>query len=106
MKCPRCNQQPMSFVQFFLKLNPLNIVCDKCGTTLKAGKLLRSLFIGAVICGSILGIAMAYLSFTYNWRIIHIVLLLIIATAIVGIPAEYIAWKYGRYKVYETADVS
>jgi hypothetical protein len=36
----------------------------------------------------------------YNWEIIHIVLLLVIVTVIIGVPAEYIAWKYGRYEVY------
>ena len=100
MKCPKCNHQPMSFIRFFLKLNPLNIICANCGTTLKAGRLLRSLFIGAVICGFILGITIAYLAFMYNWEIIHIVLLLVIVTMIIGVPAEYIAWKYGRYEVY------
>jgi len=99
MKCPKCNQQPMSFIRFFLKTNPLKIKCSRCGANLKAGKLLKGLFIGAVIYGIVLGFTTPYLFFKYNWEILYVVLLFIIGVAVVGIPAECIAWKYGRYKV-------
>jgi hypothetical protein len=90
----------MSFTRFFLKPNPLKITCTKCGTTLKAGNLIRGLFIGAAIYGFVLGLTMPYLFFNYNWEITYVVFLFIIAVAAVGIPAEYSAWKYGSYKMH------
>jgi len=88
----------MSFTQFFLKTNPLKITCKKCGAKLEAGRLIRSLFIGAILYGFVLGLITPYVYFKYNWELIHVVLLFIFAVAIVGIPAEYSAWKYGNYK--------
>jgi hypothetical protein len=37
----------------------------------------------------------------YNLGIINIVIILILTTLIVGIPAEYIVWNYGKYEVNE-----
>ena len=98
MRCPKCNQEPMSFTKFFLKPNPLRIICTKCGTRLQAGRFLVVLFIGAMAYGFVLGAVMPYLYFKYNWHIINTILFFILAVAIVGIPAEYSAWKYGSYK--------
>jgi uncharacterized membrane protein YoaK (UPF0700 family) len=89
----------MSFTQFFLKSNPLRIICTKCGVNLKAGKMLNCLFISAVIYGFVLGVVTPYLYFKYSWEILHTILFFILAVAVVGIPAEYSAWKYGHYKV-------
>ena len=98
MKCPKCNQEPMSFKQFFLKPNPLRIICTKCGTRLKAERFLVVLFIGAIIYGFVLGAITPYLYFKYNWEIVNTILFFILAVAVVGLPAEYSTWKYGHYK--------
>ena len=98
MKCPKCNQEPMSFTQFFLKPNPLRIICTKCGVRLKARGFLVVLFIGAMIYGFVLGVITPYLYFKYNWDVVTTILFFILAVAVVGIPAEYSAWKYGHYK--------
>lgn len=99
MKCPKCDQQPMSFVKFFLKVNPLRINCVSCGTKLRAGSLLYGLFTGGAIYGFILGLVVVYLTFVCGWELWQVVLLFILGAFAVGLPGEFIAWRYGHYKI-------
>lgn len=93
MNCTRCNQQPISFLRFLLKINPFNIQCQHCGEMLKPGKSLRRYIYGAVALGAFLAMFLSairrvfdLLGVTYN--IIFILFFLLVAVAF-----EWYAWN-------------
>lgn len=97
MICPQCNQQPLTFSDFILKINQTKIKCKSCGAKLLGGKLLHTMFYLAIIFGLLLGTSIPVLGSIYGWEVFTASAVFLSVIFVVGIPAEIIAWKYGEY---------
>jgi len=98
MKCPSCNNEPMSFVQFYLLSNPFSTKCDKCGVKLKPDSIIRRMiYIEMIIAVFIAGIVHSFIGMlTARGFAIYIVTI-----AIVLYPIEKYLWNNGSYKIRE-----
>ena len=94
MKCPKCNQEPMSLIRIIFKFNRLTVICKNCEAKLRAGRLIRRMFYGAWIFGLGLVLIARLLDFAFDIALLVIV--------VVAIPAEFVAWNRGRYEEQET----
>lgn len=98
MKCPDCNQEPIPFGRYVLKLNPYRIKCRNCGSILGAKTFTRIISVILLVAGCILGIVIGYTlgvriesEFTLAAGIITVFVIP------VGIVISFVAWKYGCY---------
>ncbi|MFQ6114218.1 MAG: hypothetical protein ACE5NG_09025 [bacterium] len=96
MKCPRCNENPMSLIRYIFKFNRLKVNCKNCGAKLRAGHLIRRMFYGALIFGFALGFSVGFLEIGLG--------IVLLALVVFAIPAEYVAWNYGRYEVLQSVE--
>jgi len=98
MKCPACNNEIMSFFQFYLWSNPITSKCNSCGTKLKPNSIIKKIiyieifiaFFLVIFTHSMLGLLTFRGLFTF-----------ITVSAILLYPLEKYAWENGSYMVKE-----
>lgn len=103
MKCPNCNQKPVSLIRFIFK-SKRTVTCQHCEKTLSAGRFVP--IIGFIV-GSGFGISTVLF--------VHSVTTersasafgfgkLFLLFAVFVIAFEYITWHYGRYETEDSGD--
>jgi uncharacterized protein (DUF983 family) len=101
MKCPKCNEEPISLRKYLSKFNFFKLKCQSCGTDLKLGTLLSVIFsffiVGAMVIGFQVGRSLSRWS---EGDEIYVVIL--IALVILGVVIEIFMWKYGRYEIKDS----
>lgn len=99
MKCPNCNKQPISKLQFSLTSFPSNIHCMHCDAELKPSSLIQSMIYGEYLLGGILGFALVLLSGYYGWSFIDATVIFFIVVIIIALPMLFYVWKNGKYEL-------
>ncbi len=99
MKCPKCNEQAISWFRFITKMTFKSFPCQNCGTVLKFGKLSRRIFYIILIIALLFGWNKGFIEDTFD---INISWLGIVLTAIlISVIADIFIWRYGELEEVE-----
>lgn len=99
MKCPQCNQQPISFLRFILKFNQTKITCRSCEAKLKGNRLLRVLFYSALLFGIASGLSIIFLENFLDLGYVKTLAIFLGIIVILGTPLEILVWKHSGYEL-------
>jgi hypothetical protein len=78
------------------------VECKNCGATLKPNKAHRIIHLLAILCAVGLSAISTKLQHFFGWDGFTGWLFLIVMLLTVGIPAEFIAWKYCGYSLQKS----
>jgi hypothetical protein len=99
MKCPKCQNPPIQFVQFAVRMMPLKTNCEHCNTPLKADFFIKAAYYLSVLFAILFGLRIVDLQVTLGWGWQQV--LLAVVGFIVGVVliVSGIAWKFGQYQL-------
>jgi len=98
MKCPKCNEQIMSFVDFYLWSHPFSTKCKKCGVKIQPDSKIKKTFLLEVVLAFVL---FGIVDLTLGIISLKGLIAYILVTAIALFPFEKYSWENGSYKEKE-----
>lgn len=107
MKCPKCNQSPLSFKEFTIRFNLEHLICRNCGAKLKRDQQSRLISLMVLIITLSLSVFIAigavYLNEVREWASWSSLLLAIAIVIGMGILVEI--WLYRIIKYVDLDDI-
>lgn len=98
MKCPKCNQEPISLKKYLTKVNNFTMKCQHCETELKTGVFL--FIIGTILTVSSIAVGIKIGLSIGRWSpgdtiFVYILIGLLVLAGL----ADVFTWKYGKYVI-------
>jgi len=96
MKCPSCNSEVKSFLQFYLWGHPFKTKCKSCGAKVRIDSKSRKILYLEILLG---GIFALYIEAIIRLITVMGLVALLLALGVAFYPIEKYLWENGNYEI-------